>query len=358
MSEKLTHASKVIYTAPLKALAAEKFHEWAENRFKDKVVIQLTGDTLTSQAVRKRYMEQCKTADIVLMTSELLDSLTRNHANENYSWLYDVRLVVVDESHIITSEGRGHAVETSIMRFSQINPKAKIWVLSATMPNVGEFSKWLTNLNGKPTDIINSDWRPTTLNWHFIAHSVFGSYQEIQSDKVGKAIRLVQMKPDEKFIVFVWDKNTGRMMENNLRASGVECAFHNADVDFEDRDSILKRFEDDNDPMQVIIATTTLAWGSLHEDTLVQTILGPYRYGSLEPGTKVLSYNEQDFCWEFDEVLSRDLCEESEEIVIELEDGRQLIAGPSHPIYVQLPDGSLINKRADQLVAGDDVKMS
>lgn len=252
---------KVIYTAPLKALSAEKFNDWTRGVFRDKVIVQLTGDTLTSQKVRAEMMVQCQTADIVLMTSELLDSLTRNHASEHYQWLYSVALVIVDESHIITSPGRGDCVEASIMRFSQINPKAKIWMLSATMPNVEEFSTWMTNLNGKATHILNSSWRPTTLVWHYLQHDIFGNYYDIQRDKIGKAVKLVQMKPNEKFLVFVWDKNTGRAVVSALREEGVQCEFHNADVDFEGRTSIVSRFEDDNDPLQVIVATTTLSWG-------------------------------------------------------------------------------------------------
>ena len=63
--------------------------------------------------------------------------------------------------------------------------------------------------------------------------------------------------------------------------------------------------------------------------------------------------------WEWDEVVYIEECPEKFEIVIELEDGSQLIAGESHPIYVQLEDGSLINKRADQLTIEDQlVKMS
>lgn len=357
MIENPAHVTKVIYSAPLKALSSEKFHDWTNGIFKNQTIIQLTGDTLTSPKIRAEMMKQCQSADIVLMTSELLDSLTRNFQSENYQWLMDVALLICDESHIITSPGRGDCVEAAVMRFSQINPRARLWMLSATMPNVDEFSTWLSTLNGKSTQILNSTWRPTTLVWHFIQHMTFGGYTEIQSDKVSKAVKLVQMKPTEKFLVFVWDKNTGRNVVSRLREENIVCEFHNADVDFEGRTEIVQRFENDSDPLQVIVATTTLAWGSLHEDTMIQTVLGPYRYGSVEPGTKVLSFNEELHCWEFDEILSKDICEESEEIVIELEDGRQLIAGPSHPIYVRLLDGSLINKRADQLVERDDIQI-
>jgi len=262
MNEQSVVVPKVIYSAPLKALSSEKFHDWTQGVFKNEKILQLTGDTLTSAKIRTQMMEECKTASIILMTSELLDSLTRNHQSENYQWLMDVVLMICDESHIITSEGgRGACVEASIMRFTQINPRAKIWCLSATLQNVDEFSTWLTVLNKKPTQVLNSDWRPTTLVWHFVKHIAFGGYFDIQADKIRQAVKLVLSKPDEKYMVVVWDKNTGRFLLSALREAGVVCEFHNADVDFDGRTEIVSRFEQDQDPLRVIVCTPTLIWG-------------------------------------------------------------------------------------------------
>lgn len=342
-----------IYTAPLKALSSEKFDTWTKGIFRDKNIVMLTGDTLTSQKVRQYMMKKCESADIVLCTSELLDSLTRNHANEQYAWLYRVGLLIVDECHIIASQGRGDCVEASIMRFTQINKNAKIWLLSATAPNADQFSTWLTKLNSKPTHVLNSSWRPTTLVWHYIQHNIMGSYQEIQQDKIIRALRVVQDKPNEKFLIFVWDKNTGRLLSGLLREEGYNNQFYNADLEYGERRDILERFE--TPALNILISTPALAWGSLHEDSLVQTVFGVYRYGSLKPGMKILSFNESLCCYEFDEVLNVEVCDEEYEYVIELEDGTELIAGPSHPVYVVEDDG-LINKRADHLVVGDDIK--
>ena len=85
----------------------------------------------------------------------------------------------------------------------------------------------------------------------------------------------------------------------------------------------------------------------------MQTVFGVYRYGSLN---RMKIYHLMNYCV----VMSlmrffKCKCDEEYEYVIELEDGTELIAGPSHPVYV-IEDDGLINKRADQLVVGDDIK--
>ena len=248
-----------VYTAPLKALSSEKFDEWSRGVFRDKNIVMLTGDTLTSQKIRQQKMRECENAHIVLCTSELLDSLTRNHGSEHYAWIYRVGLVIVDECHIIASQGRGDCVESAIMRFTSINPAAKVWLLSATAPNADQFSTWLTHLNGKPTHVLNSSWRPTTLVWHYLQHEIFGSYQENQMSKMVNALQIMQSKPDEKYLVFVWDKNTGRMLSKLLQDENINNSFYNADVEYGDRRHILQRFE--TPELNALISTPALAWG-------------------------------------------------------------------------------------------------
>jgi helicase len=253
--------AKVIFSAPLKALSNEKYEDWSK-LFPDKKILQLTGDTLTSQKIRLEMMKEAETADILIMTAELLDSVTRNHYSEHYQWVKHVQLLVVDEAHGVTMEGRGHVIEASIMRFCEIAPQAKVWFMSATMPNCEEFAQWLTTLNKKPSEIINSTWRPTELRWNFIPHNAFGSYWENQDDKIRKAIEIVQEHQNESTLVFVHDKNTGRRIDAILKDLGIACEFYNADLDTETRHDLLKRFEsENNDRIAALISTSALAWG-------------------------------------------------------------------------------------------------
>lgn len=256
MGHTLNEGKKVVYVSPLKSLTQEKYSDWSET-FADKNICILTGDyVMTPQ--REREINE---ADIICLTSEMLDSRSRKHQSEKSSWMKRVGLVVVDESHILTAPERGHAVEAGLVRFSHIVPQARLLLLSATMPNVDDFERWLTKLNQKPTKVVNSSWRPTQLDWNFVEFDACGSYMEVRATKMNLAVQLVQQKPDEKYLVFVHDKNTGHALRGILIDSGIEAEFHNGDLPLEDRLVIEGEFRKREGGSRVMIATSTVAWG-------------------------------------------------------------------------------------------------
>jgi len=256
MDRVIAAGKKIIYLSPLKSLTQEKYSDW-QVRFPSSSVEIMTGDYALSDA----QVNKLKSVDIVCMTSEMLDSRTRKFASEKNTWLYDVGLVICDESHIIGVESRGHACETGIMRFTQINPDARVLLLSATMPNVEEFGEWLTVLNGKETDIVYCDWRPVVLKMNYTEYSTQGDYYDNRAAKIAEAVDIVMSKPAEKFLVFVHDKTTGREIIKSLKEEGVLALFHNADLNIKDRLAIESQFRIKNGGLRVLVATSTLAWG-------------------------------------------------------------------------------------------------
>ena len=256
---------KIVYMSPLKSLSSEKDNDWRK-RFPNHKILMLTGDTLYNEKVRAKQMAEAATSDIIITTSELLDSVTRKMKSEKYTWLLNVGLLIVDESHILAT-GRGHAVEAGIMRFSKINPHARILLLSATMPNVGELGEWTTRLNGKKTEIINCNWRPVQLQMNYIEyHPAMYSmgrmdYQSTQKIKIDLAVEAAMSKSTEKYLIFVWDKGTGRRIVQELKQLGENALFHNADLDYEERKDVEDSFRKREGGLRVLVSTSTLAWG-------------------------------------------------------------------------------------------------
>ena len=254
-------AGKVaIYISPLKALTQEKYDDWTDEKhsFSDHNIEILTGDyILTPDRV-----EQINKANIVLLTSEMLDSRTRKIDSEKNEWLYKVGVVIVDEAHLLGMDGRGDNLECALMRFSEQNPHAKIVLLSATMPNVQELANWLTTLNGKENLLIQSDWRPVKLNWHFPEYPDRGYYSQKETSKMEAAYEVLRQFPDDKFIVFVHTKAMGRMMADMIKGRLRETAeFHSADLTKETRINLEKSFKQREGGTRILIATSTLAWG-------------------------------------------------------------------------------------------------
>lgn len=86
---------KGMYLAPLRALASEKIGDWQEkiHHFSDLNLSICTGDYRLT-AKRKKELEA---ADLVIMTSEMLNSRCRNFNEEKNGWLKDIGVLVVDE---------------------------------------------------------------------------------------------------------------------------------------------------------------------------------------------------------------------------------------------------------------------
>jgi replicative superfamily II helicase len=133
-----------VYIVPLKALAAEKYQDFSE-RYEDLDVMMSVGDKDESGD----YLEN---ADIVIATSEKLDSMLRH----NPSWIHEIGLVVVDEIHLLTSPNRGPTLEVTITRLRDLL-EFQLLGLSATISNSSDLADWLD------AELVESDYRPVEL---------------------------------------------------------------------------------------------------------------------------------------------------------------------------------------------------
>ena len=143
---------KVIYLAPLRALANEKFDEFKKYTTLTKangkrVSIGIsTGDFDSSDPWLEKY-------DVIVTTNEKADSLLRHRAK----WMDQISLVVADEVHLLNEAERGPTLEIVLARLMQINPETQILALSATINNVDEIAAWLK------AGYVVTEWRPVTL---------------------------------------------------------------------------------------------------------------------------------------------------------------------------------------------------
>ena len=138
---------KAVYIVPLKALANEKFKEF-KRKYSDLVNIALSvGDIDSADPYLANY-------DLIITTSEKLDSLIRHKAN----WLHNISTVVIDEIHLLNDISRGPTLEILITVLNQILKKAQIIGLSATIGNPEQLAEWLN------AEIVIDDWRPVTLH--------------------------------------------------------------------------------------------------------------------------------------------------------------------------------------------------
>ena len=143
---KVRQQRKVVYLAPLRALASEKYAEFSEfNRFGIRSTIS-TGDYDSTG-------ENLGRSDIIVLTNERFDSVMRHRV----SWINSVGLFIADEVHLAGNDSRGPTLEMILTKVLHLGMDAQLLALSATISNAGEMSEWL---KAAPVEL---DWRPVPL---------------------------------------------------------------------------------------------------------------------------------------------------------------------------------------------------
>lgn len=143
----LERNGKAIYIVPLRALANEKFNDF-KNKYKGFCEVALTtGDLDSSDEYLRNY-------NLVVCTSEKLDSLIRHHA----PWLKDVGVVVIDEIHLLNDASRGPTLELLMVILKRLLKNIQIIGLSATIGNPEELAEWLD------ANLVQDSWRPVELH--------------------------------------------------------------------------------------------------------------------------------------------------------------------------------------------------
>ncbi len=138
---------RAIYTAPLKALSNAKYAELKRLFEPQTSVGLLTGD---------RKIEG--DAQIVVATTEI-------YRNELYSYSENYSLVVLDEFHYLADPQRGPVWEESVV----LSPRsATLLLLSASISNAEEVSRWIHEVRQKTVNIISVKERPVELRLGFL----------------------------------------------------------------------------------------------------------------------------------------------------------------------------------------------
>lgn len=338
---------KAMYLAPLRALAKEKIDDWTNenHHFSDLNLSICTGD----YRLTEKRKEELSNSNIIIMTSEMLNSRCRNFKSESNDWLKQIGTIIVDESHLLTVPGRGDHLEIGLMKFSKIAPQCRIIFLSATMPNVDQIAEWLINLNNKKTYLINSKYRPCPLSIHYEEYEDGMGYELNEESKINKAIDILREHKEDKFLIFAHTKNTGEKIKRDLKQLNIECEFHNADLEADKRHEVEKRFK--HGDLRVIVATSTLAWGCYEKGTIVLMENGINLIENVVVGDKVMAMTNKGF--KPFEVLKTGVKKVKSTIEITLNSGENIKVSEDHKFYGTIDRESPNYFKANQYKIGD-----
>ena len=111
--------------------------------------------------IRTGPSEKFPNAPIIVCTYEVV----LIQMNQNYKFLDNCPLIIIDEIHMISDPGRGHIPE-NIMNHPNMPYGTKIIGLSGTLPNSGELAEFIGRTNRTETRIIGAKKRPISLDFY------------------------------------------------------------------------------------------------------------------------------------------------------------------------------------------------
>lgn len=280
--------SKIVYIAPMKALVRERVDDWRERltRITGHKVVELTGDSIPAA-------NEVRGASIIITTPEKFDGISRNWQTRKF--VQKVSLVIMDEIHLLASD-RGPILEMIVSRMRYIESQTKkpirLLGMSTAVSNAFDMAGWL----GVKDGLFNfpQSVRPVPLQMYidgFQDNLAFCPLMKTMNKPAFMAIKA--HSPEKPVLIFVASRRQTRLtaldlihlcgMEDNprrfLKMNEEELedilvnvkdetlrlslqfgiGLHHAGLVDSDRKISHKLFQ--NNKIQILVATSTLAWG-------------------------------------------------------------------------------------------------
>jgi activating signal cointegrator complex subunit 3 len=279
---------KCVYVGPLKALTRERLKDWKEKfgRKLGKTVVELTGDFSPDMAALER-------ADIIITTPEKWDGISRSWRKKEY--VKKVQLVILDEVHLLGEE-RGPVLEVIVSRLRFISTHThsavRIVGLSTAVANAGDLASWL-GIKEEGLFNFRPSVRPVPLEVHIQGFPGKHYCPRMATMNKPTFAAITQHSPNKPVLVFVSSRRQTRLtaldlisycasdddprmflhMDEQDMANILEritddalkhtlafgIGIHHAGLGATDRDTVEELFV--NGKIQILVCTSTLAWG-------------------------------------------------------------------------------------------------
>lgn len=145
--------NKYVYIAPFRSLAVE-----IEKTLKKSLgslgfkISEIYGGFELNPS-EKDLIEE---TDILVVTPEKFDAIIRYMPEIKDK----IKVIIIDEGHIIDSGKRGLSFEFFIQRIKKIFMNSRFLFISAVLPNIDEFAQWVADSSDNK---VESEWRPSRL---------------------------------------------------------------------------------------------------------------------------------------------------------------------------------------------------
>lgn len=181
-----TGPAKVVYLAPTKALVTERRLDW-DKKFKPFNIecVELTSDSYSPINYKSSNLSR-----ILLATPEKWDSVTRSWSSQK-AFIQSIRLLLVDEVHLVNDGHRGATLEAVISRMKII--RSVIWpsdenslrfiAVSATVTNIHDIADWFSTAKTRSQIFqVDPQDRPVKLRTVVLGYSCKNVHNDFQFD--------------------------------------------------------------------------------------------------------------------------------------------------------------------------------
>jgi activating signal cointegrator complex subunit 3 len=280
---------KAVYIAPLKALARERVLDW-----KQKLggtlglnVVELTGDVTPDLHLLNR-------SDVIITTPEKWDGITRGWAQRDY--VQQVGLIIIDEIHLLGVD-RGPILEIIVSRMRyismQTNRLVRLVGLSTALANARDLADWMGI-----QDVGMYNFRPSVrpIPMSIYIQGFPGKHYCPRMATMNKPAysSILEHSPTKPVLIFVSSRRQTRLtaldlisycaasddhpkqflhipeddilsISQTLHDSALKdtivfgIGIHHAGLDSHDRTTVEELFL--NGSIQILVCTSTLAWG-------------------------------------------------------------------------------------------------
>ena len=297
----LETGKKVVYIAPMKALAQEVVEKFSSKLKSLRLIVrELTGDMQLTRA-------EAEAANVIVTTPEKWDVVTRKSGTDENALGNQCGLLIIDEVHLLADE-RGAVIESVVSRLHRLvesrQRQVRIVALSATLPNYDDVANFL-QVPERGIFYFGPEHRPVPLQQTFIGLTVNNKNRALKEKRMNEVcfdIVLDSLQRGYQVMVFVHSrKGTGDtakalaeiasiegVLEKNFVTSGKDgpngeaykryvervkksrnrelashfengCGIHHAGMLRGDRKLTELMFNDG--AIKVLCCTATLAWG-------------------------------------------------------------------------------------------------
>lgn len=146
--------SKVVYVTPTRALATQVRRTLGTDFAELEIDVIAAGSAFEEDPFEQALLNEV--SGVIVSTPEKLDLLLR----ANSEWFEDVRLVIIDEAHLLKDGERGARLELLLANIRREHSHIRLLLLTPFVENAKEVANWLSEDRGNDVGV---QWRPSRL---------------------------------------------------------------------------------------------------------------------------------------------------------------------------------------------------